>query len=324
MSKSSNHPSNLFTRTGARLQDLRDPLRRSFTHLATGGDWANGQSPVTRSNLVWFWFDGFFSSASDNIVLTYLTIYLLALGATQGQIGMMSSISSLMAAALLLPGAFLVERIGRRRNIVLFGGGWARIALLLLALAPLVVQAPSLIYLAMALAISRDALANLSFPAWMALTADVVPMEGRGRYFASRNFIIGITGMTTTFLIGLLITNTSQPAGYQVSLGISFAIGLMALFSFAHINDQPQAATQPRHAPAPSPSAEETTLPEGEHPLAARKTGLVESLRELAAHGEFARSRPSARCGTSHSTSPAHSSPFTWYRTWALTRLWLA
>ena len=77
--------------------------RSAFIKLATGGDWALAQTESTRRNLVWFWFDGMFASASDNIVNTYLVVYLLALGATQGQIGVMSSLSSL-AAALVLSG----------------------------------------------------------------------------------------------------------------------------------------------------------------------------------------------------------------------------
>ena len=69
----------------ANLQDntrlLRESLRSSFIRLATGGDWANSQSESTRRNLIWFWLDGLFASASDNIVVTYLVVYLVTLGA---------------------------------------------------------------------------------------------------------------------------------------------------------------------------------------------------------------------------------------------------
>ncbi len=212
-------------------------FRSAFVRLATGGDWANHQTPETRRNLIWFWFDGFFASASDNINATYLVIYILALGATQAQIGLMSALSSLMAALLLLPGAALVERLGTRRGIVIVGGGWSRAALLLIAALPLLLEGPVLVYAAIALAVSRDAMGNLCFPAWMSLTADVVPLEGRGRYFASRNFIMGIAGMVTVYLAGLLISSTAQPAGYQIALTISALAGLMAVFSFGHIKD---------------------------------------------------------------------------------------
>jgi MFS family permease len=215
-------------------------LRSSFIRLATGGDWSATQPAETRRNLIWFWFDGLFASAGDNIVGTYLVVYLLTLGATQGQIGLMSSLSSLSAALMLLPGALLVERMGKRRPLVLLGGGWSRMALLCIALVPLFLQGNLLVYFAIGLAVSRDMMGNLSFPAWMSLTADVVPMEGRGRYFASRNFIMAITGMLTVYLIGILITRVAAPTGYQIAIGIAFMVGMLSVFSFAHLGDHPR------------------------------------------------------------------------------------
>ncbi len=220
--------------------------RNSFLRLVTGGDWAFAQPAALRRNLVWFWFDGFFASGADNIVGTYLVVYLLALGATQAQIGMMSSLSSLSAALLLLPGAMLVERIGRRRNLVLIGGGWARLGLLFVALLPLLLKAPILIPVTIIVTVSRDAMANLSYPAWMSLTGDVVPIEGRGRYFASRNFIRGISGMVMIFVAGLVITHIVQPAGYQVVLIAAFVLGSLSVFSFAHITDKHRPPAFPR------------------------------------------------------------------------------
>lgn len=225
-------------------------FRTAFARLATGGDWAINETPETRRNLIWFWFDGFFASASDNINATYLVIYILALGASQAQIGLMSALSSLMAAVMLLPGAALVERMGTRRGIVVLAGGWSRGALLLLAALPLLLDGPLIVYVAIALAISRDAMGNLCYPAWISLTADVVPLEGRGRYFASRNFIMGIAGMVTIYLAGLLISGTGKPTGYQIALTISAFAGLLAVFSFSHIIDRPRI---PGPLPTPGP-----------------------------------------------------------------------
>lgn len=242
-------------------------VRREFLRLATGGDWALTQSAATRRNLVWFWLDGFFASAADNIVATYLVVYLVALGATQAQIGLMSSLSSLSAALLLLPGAMLVERAGRRRGIVLAGGGWARFALLLLAVLPLFVPQSALIYLAIAVSVSRDAMANLSFPAWMSMTGDVVPFEGRGRFFSSRNFIMGLSGILMTFAAGQVITRLQQPVGYQAAMFAAFAIGILSVYSFGRLSDTLKPLAYPRTKVSLTPRA---------------------LLGELTAHREFA------------------------------------
>jgi MFS family permease len=213
-------------------------LRRSFANLAVGGDWALGLPDKMKENLRWFWYDGLFASASDNIVLTYLVLFLLALGATRTQIGLLSSFSSLAAALFLLPGAFLVERFGLRKwNVVIFGGGIARLAILAIALFPLILGGQTLIWAVIALSVSREAFGNLSFPAWMSITGDMVPMEGRGRYFGSRNFIMGLAGMVTVLLVGEWITRSEQPLGYQISFGAAFLIGMISTYSFAHLND---------------------------------------------------------------------------------------
>lgn len=232
-----------------------ESIRGAFFRLATGGDWALSQSDTSRRNLVWFWLDGFFASAADNIVATYLVVYMVALGATQTQIGLMSSLSSLSAALLLLPGAMMVERVGHRRGMVLAGGGWARIALLLLAILPLFVHESALIYLAIAVAISRDAMINLSFPAWMSLTSDVVPIEGRGRFFSSRNFIMGLSGILMTFAAGQVITRMEQPAGYQVAIFAAFAIGIFSVLSFSRLKEKSQPLAYPRTKVSLTPRA---------------------------------------------------------------------
>ena len=78
--------------------------RQSFMRLTIGGDWALVLPRAVKRNLRWYWFDGLFSAASDNILLTYLSIYVLALGATRSQVGLMSALSSSPVCVSLLPG----------------------------------------------------------------------------------------------------------------------------------------------------------------------------------------------------------------------------
>jgi MFS family permease len=211
---------------------------RTFLMFTWGGEWAIPLTAQIKHNLTWFFSDGLFASASDNIIITYVTLYILALGATSAQIGLMSSFSSLISAMLLLPGAILVERYGHRKEFTMaFGGGVARIAILVLALLPFFVGGTAIVWVAITLSVTRDSFGNLAFPAWVSVTADVVPMEGRGRFFASRNFIMGITGMLAILLVGELITRTSIPLGYQIALGLAVVFGMASTFSFGHIKD---------------------------------------------------------------------------------------
>jgi MFS family permease len=220
------------------LPVARARARRAFRKFTWGGEWAVPLSEQIKHNLYWFFFDGLFASASDNIIITYITLYILALGATRGQVGLLSSFSSLSAALFLLFGAILVERYGHRKELtVIFGGGMARLAILVLALLPFFVGKQAIVWLAIALSVARDSFGNLSFPAWMSFAADIVPMEGRGRYFGSRNFIMGITGILAILLVGELITRISIPLGFQISMGLAFVLGMLSTFSFSRLRD---------------------------------------------------------------------------------------
>ena len=163
-------------------------LRFRVAHYTAGGAWAVQLSGATQRNLRSFFFNGFFTSASDSIVLTYFPLFLLALGASTADIGMMTALASLSASLLLIPGAMLVDRIGQRKRIVLISGGYSSsIILLLIALSPLVLTTPASIFIAIALKVIMDGLRNFALPAWVSMTADVVPLSWRGRFFATRN-----------------------------------------------------------------------------------------------------------------------------------------
>ncbi|MCX6064348.1 MAG: MFS transporter [Chloroflexi bacterium] len=203
------------------------------------GEWALALPQESRRNLSRYWFDGLFAAASDTIPINYLTLYLLAVGANSSQVGLFSSLTSLAAAASLLPGALLVERYGHRKEItVLFGGIMARVALLFLALLPLGFSGQVLIWAVILLSTVRSALGNLAFPAWMSITGDIVPLEGRGRYFGSRNFVMCISALVMTYLVGEFITRIGSPHGYQISLALAFVVGMFSTWSFSRIKDQ--------------------------------------------------------------------------------------
>lgn len=220
------------------FQQLRDNLGRRASLFITGGEWALSQPEESRRNLRRYWFDGLFAAASDTVPLNYLTLYLLALGATGAQVGWFSALTSLAAALSLLPGAYLVERFGRRKEItVIFGGLGARILLLALALLPLGASGQTLIWVLILVSVVRSVAGNLAFPAWMAVTGAIVPVEGRGRYFGSRNLVMGIASMILTYLLGEFITFAGSPLGYQLALGLSFVTGLISAWFFSRISD---------------------------------------------------------------------------------------
>ena len=210
------------------------------SELTVGGSWGKTQAASVQRNLHWFWFDGLFSSAHDSIYLNFISLYILVLGATQAQVGLMSSLSNLAAAILLLPGAFLAERfIHRLKEFLVTIGGLMRFSVLLLVFAPMVFKGGALVWMAIVISVIRDGFGNLGYPGWVGLTHEVVPIDGRGRYFGSRSFIMSVAGIVITLVAGKLITLFTGHLGYQIVLGIAFIMGALSVFSFGHIKLHP-------------------------------------------------------------------------------------
>jgi MFS family permease len=184
------------------------------------------------------WVEGAVSSISESFVTSFANPYALSLGATNSQIGLLSSLSSLCAAIGLLPGARLGEQVrSRKRLLILANGGAARLVLFLMALAPLVLPANQAVLIFIVLFAARSFISMLGFPAWSSMLADMVPLPIRGRYLSARNMGIAAAALVVTPLAGAMIQRIGQPTGYQVSFLIAGVIGLLATALFARIHE---------------------------------------------------------------------------------------
>jgi MFS family permease len=178
----------------------------------------------------------------------------LALGATGAQVGLMSSLASLGPALLLLPAVAIIERQKSRKVVVVFGATLFRLTLLLLALLPLVLGGIAAVYTAIALAVLHSTFANLTVPAWMPLTADIVPVAWRGRYFSARGMSMVVASTLMTLAVGQLITGMPSPAGYQIAMGLSFVVGMASTYAFWRIDESVAPSVDPSKSAAPRPS----------------------------------------------------------------------
>ncbi|HNT76498.1 MAG TPA: MFS transporter, partial [Anaerolineae bacterium] len=201
-----------------------------------------GVHPQHHQGLRMFWWDGLLATISGAFVDTYTTLYALALGATSTHIGMLSSASSFMGMLAPLPGAALVQKVGRRRPLIVSVSMLSRALILLAALLPFFFGGPAVVTLLLVFFALRAGLNNLIHPAWVSMTGDVVPMEHRGRYFSARNVSMAVASMLVVPLAGWLIGRIGAPQGYQVSLTLAFVIGLTSSYAYSRIPEQPLTA----------------------------------------------------------------------------------
>ena len=211
----------------------------------TWPDTASG--PAVGHALRLFWWNGLLDNLSEAFALSYLPLFALSYGATNRQIGFLSSAGNLLAVAGLWPGSRLAERWPRRKPLVMLSSNAARLTLLLLALLPFLFHAPHIVWIIIACAALRVFFNNFGLPAWTALSANLVPEATRGRYFGSRNFGMRLATFFGYPLAGLLIGWAGAPQGYQLSLGLAGSIGLFstAVF-FGRIPEPPLTADEQR------------------------------------------------------------------------------
>ena len=214
------------------------PLDESLSQQAGDVPWQTVRS------LRFFWLDGLFAAISENFYLGFVTLYALAYGATNGQVGTITAVANLMGALALFPGARLVERVGQRKSVVVWsGGGVARLLLLLLAMMPFVITQPLWAITAIIVLNGlRAFMGNLANPGWTSMVADLVPNAIRGRYFGSRNTAMGIAALIVAPLAGRIISTGNGWAdfdqfGYQAIFFLAFLFGMVSTFSFQRIEE---------------------------------------------------------------------------------------
>jgi MFS family permease len=89
---------------------------------------------------------------------------------------------------------------------------------------------------------------------WSAWMGNVVPAARRGRYFGTRNSILGVVGLVGNIAVGLFLDHVPPPLNYQLTfvMGVLLAFAAINLFRFHHV---------PPMAPAPMDFKEVFTVP---------------------------------------------------------------
>jgi MFS family permease len=190
-----------------------------------------------RGSLRAFWYDGLLTSITDSLVLNFIPLYALKLGATGGQIGLLNAAAGILGTAMLLPGARVAEWWGPRKSYILLTSGLSRLTLLLMAFVPLGLPLSVAVTAIILLNALRVVFGNMGLPAWTSLSADVVPEEIRGRYFASRNAIITIASIVFAPLAGYVIARSATVSGYQLIFTVAFISGMSALWFYGKIEE---------------------------------------------------------------------------------------
>lgn len=169
-------------------------------------------------------FAMFFINWTSGSVLTGCALYL---GAGPLALALVASLPQLAQGAAPLF-AWLAGKLGRRRVAVAlaaFGRGlWLLVPLLLLAPMPKEAKLAAILGV---LAVSNVFIAG-NGTLWLAWMGDVVPEGVRGRYFGTRNALMGVVGVAVSFLGGTWLDRVPSPLDFTVLLSLAVVMGVVA------------------------------------------------------------------------------------------------
>lgn len=204
-----------------------------------------------RSSLKASTFDSIFSAIFGSITSgVLLSNFLLELGATSVEIGMLASFP--MLVNLLQPlGAYLADRTTSRLRYGLWIFGPSRLLWLILAIgiwfASTQPAAPhQLVSLTLVMVLLTNVMGALGSPSWLSWMAALVPRRLRGRYFGFRNSAASLTTLLCVPLLGVVVSAWPRGSiqGYGALLLLGVVVGLISLgcqIFMADVNPQEQA-----------------------------------------------------------------------------------
>jgi MFS family permease len=203
-----------------------------------------GKSAKVNKSLSYSVMDGAAFSAMLGLTQNYISPFALALKATTAEIGLLTSIPSLMMAMSQLAAPTLVSRAGSRKAMILPAVALHAVLWLPIFLVPFLMPTQKVWWLIGLVAASTvaGAIAN---PAWGSMMADLVPQRIRGRYFSSRGRIANIVALVFGFVGGgiLQLVGSSVLRGFEILFAGAMVFRMVSLYFLTKMYEPPATST---------------------------------------------------------------------------------
>jgi len=184
--------------------------------------------------------DGIFAVQYTTLTTATLLVgFLLALGASAAEIGLVAMLPLL--GGLLQPlGAVLVRRRGGWRKAVCVGAALLDdvLWLVILGLVTLLPGRQAILAVIGVLAV-QQMITAVNVVSWTSWISDLIPGTVRGRYFGRRNFICNALGAVTAIAVGQFVDHVGDGAVWSFSVVIGVGM-LMRFVSAYFLSKQPE------------------------------------------------------------------------------------
>jgi MFS family permease len=185
-----------------------------------------------RANFRHLYLDiGWFGLLSGS-AMAFISIYLVRIGASAFQIGLLNAGPALMAIALALPAG---RWLGRRPidRAVFATSLLHRFFYLVWVPLPALFSGSLQVAIVIAVTFLMSIPGTVLSVGFNAMFADAVPVEWRGHVVGIRNALLAVVTIITSLVCGYLLDNTPFPQNYQLVFGLGF---LGAMVSSYHLH----------------------------------------------------------------------------------------
>ena len=160
--------------------------------------------------------NGIYTTLIQNISTNYFPLFAISvLGASNYQVGLISSLPQFIGMFAMLIGSVIMNRLQEKKMFTVYSFLFARLFLVGIALVVFIPSSyQSVVFIVLVGFMNFPySFANLS---WQALIGDIISEDRRSSFFSTRNKMMTIIGMISTFIIGLFFQmfDSSNPLPY--------------------------------------------------------------------------------------------------------------
>ncbi|WP_045515753.1 MFS transporter [Neobacillus niacini] len=176
-------------------------------------------------------YHGMVSTIAINLAGNFYPIFAISiLGATNYQVGLISSLPPLIALLMTIPAAILLNRLETQKKTVAMAVLWTRLLYLLL-IGVVYFSSPYQAWAFLIIIAFMNVPATIANIGWQTLISGLIKEEQRGAFFSDRNRLLTIAGMISTLIIGIIMKNqTSNATAYQWLFFAALLFGLLEVF----------------------------------------------------------------------------------------------
>jgi len=175
--------------------------------------------------------NGVYTTIILNISNNYFPLFAISvLGATNYQVGLISSLPPFIGMFAMIIGSLIINRLQEKKMFTVYSFLAARLFLVGIALVVFIPDKYQVIVFIVLVGIMNFpfSFANLS---WQAFIGDIIQEDRRSGFFSTRNKMMTLIGMISTFFIGIFLQffDKTDPIPYVGLYLLAFVLGLLEI-----------------------------------------------------------------------------------------------